>query len=375
MKKTLIALAVLATSGAAMAQSTFTLYGIADASLERQKGSTSVNKLTSGGLQGSRFGLKGSEDLGGGLKGVFQIESGFNLDDGTGAQARSTANDVYELPRVPNDKPVATTAGSTARLFGRQAYLGLEGSFGAVRLGRQYTPIGNVADMVGTKGYDVLALTKTISGGGNSGLTDGYRADNAITYRSPSISGFTAEGQYSLNTNGSEINSGTSPKQGRAFSFNGIYANGPIRAAVGYITLNDVNATVDADQKRNEILVVGGYNLGVANLTGYFSQTEVGTGSSKAAQKMEVYGLSAAFPMGAITLTPGIAMAKDVNGATNDDDATFFTLQAKYDLSKRTALYSNITSVSNKADSALGFNTPAKDSSSYGVQVGVRHSF
>ena len=367
MKKTLIALAVLATSGAAMAQSTFTLYGIADASLERIKGNGSVNRLTSGGLQGSRFGLKGSEDLGGGLKGVFQIESGFNLDDGTGAQSRSTTNDVKDTAGTVT----GTTPGSTARLFGRQAYLGLEGSFGAVRLGRQYTPIGNVADMVGTKGYDVLILTKTLSAGG------AYRADNAITYRSPSFSGFTAEGQYSLNVNGDETNSGTSPKQGRAISFNAIYANGPIRAALGYIALDDVNTTVADAQKRNELLVVAGYDLGVTNLTGYMSETEVGTAAVKASSKMKVYGLNAAFPMGAITLTPGVALAKDVNGsnAAAKDDAVFYTLQAKYDLSKRTALYSNITVVNNKAGAQLGFNTPALDSNSYGVQVGVRHSF
>ena len=366
MKKTLIALAVLATSGAAMAQSTFTLYGIADASLERQKGNGSVNKLSSGGLNGSRFGLKGSEDLGGGLKGVFQIESGFNIDDGSQAQG--------------------------GRLFGRQAYLGVEGSFGAVRLGRQYSSIGNVADMVGVKPYDVLVLTKTISGSGNSGLTDAYRVDNAVTYRTPSFYGFTAEAQYSLYTNatngaGATYVNGTaykpfpgvesSSKDGRAFSFNGMYANGPIRAALGYITLDDVNSTVDGNQKRNELLVVAGYDFGVTNLTGYMSETEVGNDAVKASSKMKVYGLNAAFPMGAITLTPGVALAKDVAGsnAAAKDDAVFYTLQAKYDLSKRTALYSNITAISNKAGAKLGFNTPALDSNSYGVQVGVRHSF
>lgn len=348
MKKTLIALAVLATSGAAMAQSTFTLYGIADASIEHIKGNGSINRLTSGGLNGSRFGLRGSEDLGGGLKGVFQIENGFNIDNGTLAQG--------------------------GRLFGRQAYLGLEGSFGTVRLGRQYSSIGNVADMVGTKGYDVLAVTKTLSGGNNGGaLTDVYRVDNAATYRTPSMAGFTAEAQHSRGTNLTE----SASKDGRAFSFNGIYANGPIRAALGYIALDDVNALVVGNQKRSELLVVAGYNFGVTNLTGYMTETELGTAAVKAAKKMYVYGLNAAIPMGAITLTPGVALAKDVAGsaAAAKDEAIFYTLQAKYDLSKRTALYSHITFVDNKDGAQLGFNSPNLGGTSYGVQFGVRHSF
>ncbi|MES2890309.1 MAG: porin, partial [Pseudomonadota bacterium] len=82
MKKTLIALAVLASSGAAMAQSTFTLYGIADVNVERLDGASSVNRISSGGLNGSRWGLRGSEDLGGGLKAVFTLESGFGIDEG-----------------------------------------------------------------------------------------------------------------------------------------------------------------------------------------------------------------------------------------------------------------------------------------------------
>lgn len=345
MKKTLIALAVLASSGAAMAQSTFTLYGIADANLERIKGSSTINRVSSGGLQGSRFGLKGSEDLGGGLKGVFQIENGFNIDTGSQAQG--------------------------GRLFGRQAYVGLEGAFGSARVGRQYTPIGNVSDIVGTKGYDVLTLANTI------GANGGYRADNAITYKTPVFSGFTAEAQYTTNIDGSETNSGTSPKQGRGYSFSGVYSQGPIRAAIGYIALDDVNSAVADAQKRNEMVLVAGYDLGVANLTGYYVNTEVGTAAVKAANKMKVYGLSAAFPFGALTVTPGIGIAKDVNGsnAAAADDATLLTLQAKYDLSKRTALYAHLANVSNKAGASLGFASPAADSSSYGLQVGVRHAF
>lgn len=352
MKKSLIALAVLAASGAASAQSNFTLYGIADAALAREKGATSVNLVKSGQLQGSRFGLRGTEDLGGGLKGVFKIENGFNIDTGSQQQGR---------------------------LFGREAWVGVEGAFGTVRLGRQYTPLGNVADMVGTKGYDILTLAKTY------GADPYYRADNAINYKSPSFSGLTIEGQYSLavsgkdgkDSTGAETNTGGSPKFGRAAGFNFQYVQGPIRAAVGYIGAEDVNTALDGAQKRAEVMLVGGYNFGVADVTAYYTNTELGNEIKKPAKKMTVFGLQAAFPFGAFTVTPAFAIAKDVKGsnAVAKDNANLFTLQAKYDLSKRTALYGMASVVDNAADSALGFNTPKADSNSYGIQVGVRHSF
>lgn len=365
MKKTLIALAVLASSGAAMAQSTFTLYGVADANLENVKGGsgataaaanapkTSVTRLSSGGWNGSRWGLRGSEDLGNGLKAVFTLESGFAIDDGTSAQG--------------------------GRLFGRQAFVGLEGDFGSARLGRQYSPIGNVADLVGTKNYDVLSVAKT------KAASDVYRSDNAINYKSPSFAGFTAEGQYSFNFNGAEV---PGAKVGRQFGLNGIYTNGPITAGVGFVQIQDVAAAVAGDQKRNEVLFVGGYDFGMAKVMAYHSQTELGAAATKAAEKMKIFGVSAAFPFGAFTVTPGFALAKDTTGvaervnnvATAKDDAKIFTLQGIYDLSKRTAVYSNLTMVDNSAGANVGFSTasgnvPNLDQKSTGLQVGVRHRF
>ncbi len=368
MKKTLIALAVLATSGAAMAQSTFTLYGVADANLERVKGGSgtaaapglastktnSVNRVSSGGLNGSRWGLRGSEDLGGGLKAVFQLESGFDIDTGTSGQG--------------------------SRLFGRQAFVGFEGGFGSVRLGRQYTPIGNLSDMAGTKPYDILALAGTYGAAGGSQNTNinAYRTDNALTYKTPSFSGFTVEAQYSTQVGGAETNTGTSAKQGRHYGFNAIFANGPISAGLGYIQIQDVNAALAESQKRNEVLLVGGYDFAVTKLTGFYSQTQGGTAATQDSKKMKVYGLTAAFPFGAATVTPGIGMSKDVTGvsaSTPKDDVKFFTLQGTYDLSKRTALYTHIALVSNDAGAAKGFNAPNFDQSSNGIQVGVRHRF
>ena len=105
MKRHAIALGVLGLfSGWAQAQSSVTLYGVVDLAVERVKGATSLVRLTSGQQQGSRWGLRGVEDLGGGLKASFVLESGFNADAGTSGQG--------------------------GRLFGRQAFLGLGGDWG-----------------------------------------------------------------------------------------------------------------------------------------------------------------------------------------------------------------------------------------------------
>jgi predicted porin len=124
MKKSLLTLALVSVTGAATAQTGLTIYGIVDAAIAYDKGVSAEDKswrLQSGQQSGSRLGFRGTEDLGGGLSAVFTLENGFNVDDGTLGQ--STA--------------------SVTRLFGRQAWVGLNGGFGSVRLGRQQTPLYN----------------------------------------------------------------------------------------------------------------------------------------------------------------------------------------------------------------------------------------
>jgi predicted porin len=127
MKKLFITLAVLAASGAAMAQSSVTLYGIADAwvgSSEVKVGGvgTRQNVVDTSGVNGSRWGLRGAEDLGGGMKAIFTLESGINLDTGASGQG--------------------------GLLFGRQAFVGLQSGFGTVSLGRQYGGYGDMQPIV-----------------------------------------------------------------------------------------------------------------------------------------------------------------------------------------------------------------------------------
>ena len=115
MKKSLIALAVLAASGAAMAQSSVTLYGVVDAGVTYINGKDNWSGVTSGNNLTSRLGFRGTEDLGGGLKANFVLEGGFNLDAGDGN---------------------SSGAAGTGFEFKRQSTVGLAGNFGEVRLGR-----------------------------------------------------------------------------------------------------------------------------------------------------------------------------------------------------------------------------------------------
>ena len=146
MKKTLVALAALATVGATFAQSTVTLYGKIDWEVVSKSahaaGAATVNpglQVNSAGLSGSRWGMKGSEDLGGGMSAIFDLQGGFNVDNGTTAQCGGGS--VVNLAACGGAGPNGTTGAS--RIFGRQAYAGLKGGFGQVTVGRQYAPYDN----------------------------------------------------------------------------------------------------------------------------------------------------------------------------------------------------------------------------------------
>jgi predicted porin len=151
MKKSLVALAALAAVGAASAQSTVTLYGVADVWLGSQKVETRPNGnvaftgvrqnlLNSGGYNGSRFGFRGTEDLGGGLKANFVLEQGITVDDGKMADTKDF------------------------RQFNRQAYVGFSGGFGEVRLGRQYTAYDTLRGATNHSFDTAFAVTSSVWG-------------------------------------------------------------------------------------------------------------------------------------------------------------------------------------------------------------------
>ncbi|RQZ06851.1 porin [Burkholderia sp. Bp9031] len=211
MKKKLLVLAICAPIGSAVyAQSTVTLYGIVDEGFNyttNVAGSKSY-ELQSGYAQGSRWGLKGSEDLGGGLKAVFTLENGFDVNNGR--------------------------LGQGGLMFGRQAYVGLSSpTYGAVTLGRQYdalvdflaqtTANGNWAGYLFSHPYD------------NDNTDNSFRVNNTVKYTSPAFGGFQFGGTYSFSNNTSFANN-------RQYSVGAQYANGGLLVAAAYLQANNPSA-------------------------------------------------------------------------------------------------------------------------------------
>ena len=234
MKKSLIALAVLAASGAAMAQSSVTLFGLVDAGVGRvSAGGTSVTGVTNSGLASSRLGFRGEEDLGGGLKAGFWLEGGMSNDEGTG-NGGGAAGPGFE--------------------FKRRSTISLMGGFGEVRLGRELT-VGYVnstaADVFGDNGVGA-----SIGKNHFAGVIE-TRKGNGISYILPSnLGGFYGQVQYVF---GEQLSSAAYDKAGDYLGARLGYRNGPLDTAIGFAKGRGASADQDADQFN----IFASYDLGV----------------------------------------------------------------------------------------------------------------
>ena len=368
MKKTLLAIAALAATSGAFAQSSLTIYGVLDASLERIDADKGITRVSSDNLSTSRLGFKGTEDIGGGLKAGFMLETAVKAD--TGAQ------------------------GNTARFWDRAAWVGLSGSFGELRLGRQDSSIGDIAgNVLSAQAYDDFKFTGSRAG-------DKYRrVDNAITYILPTfVPGLAAQVQYSTAAVGfksgavdSTVAGSESADNTDAGKYVGLsvkYAAGPFLAGLGYLYSADENqaAALTGKQKGNATLVYAGYDFGVAKVIGYYdnetalaSQTATTVAGLAAADKrFSLYGVKVAVPVtDAFTLTAGLSQAKNANGTDNSDGATLFSLKGVYALSKRTSVYGMLSYISNDDNAALTIDkqTITAGDSVSGVAFGIRHTF
>lgn len=353
MKKNLVAMAVMAVAGAASAQAT--LYGVIDAGLQYSDvGGTTKTKMNSGQMNGSRFGLKGSEDLGGGLSAVFQLENGFGIDNATLGQSLAT-------PTINAGAVVGDT--SVGRIFGRQAYVGVEGAFGRLTLGRQYTP-GDVvwgidgagAQGAGGGGAIYTVFTSNFNQADNFGAA---RADNSINYSLPAMSGVTGNLMVALDE---------SDVAGAKTNFVGTkYIGGNVGFAGGAFAFNVAweNQT-KTNAAKTDTGWVGGvtYDLGVAKVGVMFSG-----GTSVADTTDSAWGLGMTAPMGAIRLQASYARETSrASGGTADATTTGWGGNLWYDLSKRSSVYVGYL---NKEDTtASGVSTKATF-----LESGLRHSF
>ncbi|RZL03256.1 MAG: porin [Rubrivivax sp.] len=361
MKKTLLAIAALAATSGAFAQSSVTLYGVVDASVEHVVGSGRVARVASDNLATSRLGFKGSEDLGGGLRANFTLESALKTDTGA-------------------------NGGGTARFFDRAAWVGLQGGFGELRLGRIDSSIGALAGdtkILGAQPYDDLKIAPTRAG-------NYYRrVDNAITYLLPTfVSGLSAQLQYSTAVGTTSPSPGvvgteaSGSDAGKAVGLNVKYVAGPFSAGVGYLSAKDeltsVTGNNKADRKGNATLVFAGYDFGVVKLTGYYdTESRVNLNSDR----LTVAGLKVGVPIGAdFLVTASVAQASNVVAAASNsdhDDAVISSLKAVYNLSKRTSVYGLFTNVNNEGSANLGVSgvAVAAGKSSRGLAFGIAHAF
>lgn len=293
MKKSLIALAVLAASGVASAQ-TATVYGLVDAWVGTEKDAAtgvSNTKVNSGGFNGSRWGIRGSEDLGGGLKANFQLEQGFNVDTG---------------------------AGTAGQAFSRQSWIGLSGGFGAVKVGKTWTAFD---DLYGATNF---SFDSNLSATGQVLDTVNYqdRPGNTIRYESPDFDGINASVSYSFGENKTAALSA-----GNVTSFAISYAGGPVFVGLGYQVEKSQGGT-PANLKYTRLN--GSYDFGVAKLLLTYGKV-----SQSAVSDVTEYAIGADVPIsGALTLSGGYVSSKEKIAATVEH--TGYSITAKYDVSKRT---------------------------------------
>lgn len=333
MKKTLIAMAVMAVAGAASAQAT--LYGKIDIGWEYLDNglglSTSVtNKVGAGQFSGSRWGVKGTEDLGGGVNAVYQLEGGFAPDTGlTGQGGIGSTGPSTVAPGLAN---------GNARIFGRQAYAGFTGGFGTLTLGRQYTPNDNIlglVDPMGAAGAQAGPFYSVFTQNGSNVDNKGMgRQNNAINYNIPAMGGLGAQVMFAPDESGVEDQ--------RFFGANVTYSAGPLSAGLSY----EQQTITNAAKSDTGVMIGGMYNLGAARLGGsYFN----GTKANVAEDKISAFYVGVSVPMGAATLSGGYARQTLSVTGSNDATSTGFGFNAVYVLSKQTNLYAGYLNRDNVA--------------------------
>ena len=354
MKKTLLALAILgAFAGAASAQSSVTVYGIVDTGVAHiDNGGPSMNAMRSGINNASRLGFKGTEDLGNGLKATFVLEQGINTDDGTEATA--------------------------ATAFSRLSYVGIEGNFGAIRLGKQNTQIKTALSQIDP--FQTAGAVNAITYfGAATGLPTGNtsspipeRVANQITYSSPKMAGFSGSIGYTFGefAGDNSANSAYGAQLG--------YANGPLNVQFGYNNLDVTSTTTSLKTSDAKIAMLGAtYDFGVVKLHGAYGQKKydvVNPALADVKVKSALVGVTVPFGASAIR-------AEYIRN--NDDrinrDNSVMAVSYTYSLSKRTTLYTTYALVNNDSLSNLGFSggatTVVADQNTSIFAVGIQHNF
>jgi general bacterial porin, GBP family len=386
MKKTLILATVptLLAATAAHAQSSVTLYGLIDAGLSYVSNEASNTStvtanglsngkamfgMTGGNVQQSRWGLRGAEDLGGGLKAVFNLESGFNVTNGS-------------------------TIGNS--LFNRQSTVGLSSNYGTVTLGRQYDSVVDYLAPISATGS--WGGTYFAHPGDADNLNSSFSINNSIKYQSANYAGFSMSGLYGFS------NKAGAYADNRAYSVGAGYDNGGLKLAAAYLQLQglnkgNANGAIQGDtalaaaaglQNQRTWGLGGSYAFGPVLFGAVFTQTRVQDRIEDISLRYNNYEINArynfspAFYVGAAyTYTQGLRNTP-ASGPTDNRSAHWnqFGLQADYALSKRTDLYAESVAqiganngTGTNIAQVFGTEAPSTSRSQFVVTTGIRHRF
>lgn len=339
MKKSLLALACACGATGALAQSSVTLFGVADVGVARVSG-TGVSRtgISTGGANISRLGFRGTEDLGGGLAASFWLEAGMDIDSGQGK------------------------AGGGGLMFNRRSTVGLSGGFGEVRLGRD-----DAATFLNTLIFDPF-LTNGV-GGNNAFIMLGapIQVSNAVSYFLPgNLGGFYGQLQYVFGEQASDaVNRKQGDYAGLRLGWRGTALN--LAGATGEMK----GATAADDIKIHNLGV--SYNFGVARPSLLWASEK------KGAAKITAVELGVTAPVGPGELR---AQVSRYDSANTTADWRKYAIGYGYNFSRRTQVYATVARVSNRAGAqrAIGVQGLAAagttlGGSSSGYEMGIRHNF
>ncbi|WP_161539892.1 porin [Glaciimonas sp. PCH181] len=328
------------------AQTSVTVYGVVDTYVAHDRGGNPAGSVTTmegaaASLAGSRLGFKGSEDLGGGLAAIFTAEMGFGSD--TGAFDGSGIG------------------------FGRQAFVGLQGNLGVLKLGRQYNPLF-------TGGYQYDPFLGTLEGYYNRviSLGAGKRLSNTILYGTPAnLGGFSGEISYSLGEVVGSIS------QGRNIGLQVGYVNGPFSTNLLYNNFNNSPATATTPAamaapvvNTKNVGIGAAYNFGIARLSGLYQSNK--NDDPVAALETRDFLVGVSVPFGRHKLLA--SYIKQKNKALTNADTTQIALGYTYSLSKRTTLYTSFARIAN--DGAASIATPdSRGGTDKVFNAGIDHTF
>jgi predicted porin len=362
MKKILaIAIASAFAAPAFAATSNVDVYGIVNVSVNSINDDVAnKDRSTSVSSHASRVGFKGSEDLGGGLAAIWQIETGFNADENAGLTG------------------------------GRNAFVGLKGGFGTVLMGKHDTPMKMLGRKVDNFG-DLYADSRNLLGADAAAGTSNFdlRTNNTIAYISPNFSGVTVIGAYvadhGVSGGGTFTNCATNLdcNDRNAYSVSADYVNGPLMLGAAYErhNTNALVAAVNTGVDRSLWRMVAGYKFGDAKLGALYEN-----GSADAAlvtADRNAWGVFGDYAIGAITLKANYLKVGDYKGVSSSG-AKQYTLGADYSLSKRTTAYAYYAKIKNDTNAAFDLGVgggvsdgtlTTADADPTVLGLGMKHSF